>query len=172
MQAGGVVAYPTESVFGLGCDPWCETAAQRILTLKGRPAEMGLILIGSSVEHFARVSAIAPAELTPKLTEKGSRPTSWAIPAAADLPAWITGGRDTVVVRLVQHPVAEALCRGIDGPIVSTSANRTGVAPARTADEVRCAFSEGLDVLVDAPTGGVSAPSIIRDWRTGEWLRQ
>ena len=169
--AGGVIAYPTEAVYGLGCDPWSQSAVERVLALKCRSVEKGLIVIGASLDQLDALTKLSIMELTRVLNNSGERPTSWIVPASAKAPPWITGGRSTVVLRLVGYSLIRSLCEIVNGPLVSTSANRAGAPPATNADEVRAVFPEGIDVLIDAPTGGERAPSLIRDWQSGEIAR-
>ncbi|MEM7252459.1 MAG: L-threonylcarbamoyladenylate synthase [Pseudomonadota bacterium] len=171
VSTGGVLAYPTESIFGLGCDPWHEEAVARILRLKGRAREMGLIVIVADAPQLEAVSTL-PADQAVRLAQtRVDRPTSWIVPAASDLPSWVSGGRDTVAVRFIAHPFAKALCQRVGHAVVSTSANPSGQPPAATAAQVRAMFSTGIDLVVDSPTGGIGAPSTIRDWTSGDVLR-
>lgn len=171
LRAGGVVAYPTEAVFGLGCDPRDAAALERILELKGRPAAMGVIVIASAFSQVAPyLQPIDPA-LEARAAATWPGPVTWVWPCAAGLPALLTGGRGTLAVRITAHPHAAALCHAFGGAIVSTSANRHGEPPARTAAEVRAAFPTGLDAVVDLPCGGATRPSEIRDVMTGAVLR-
>ena len=169
--AGGVIAYPTEAVYGLGCDPWSQSAVERVLALKCRSAEKGLIVIGASLNQLNALTELSITELARVLNNPGERPTSWIVPASAEAPPWITGGRSTVVLRLARYSLTRNLCEIVDGPLVSTSANCAGAPPATSADEVRMIFPEGIDVIVDAPTGGERAPSLIRDWQSEEIVR-
>lgn len=147
LRAGGVVAYPTEGVFGIGCDPRCVSAVRRVLALKGRPAGKGLILVGcdeSQVFRFAQ--APRGSELAP-LRDTWPGPVTWILPARPDVDPLITGGRPTVAVRVTAHPVAAALCRVFGGALVSTSANASGRPPARTSLAVRRSLGAGVDTL-------------------------
>ena len=171
LQRGGVIAYPTESVYGLGCDPLEADAVARILELKRRPAEAGLILIGAELDHVRPWLDVGEEDLA-RLAETWPGPVTWVVPCHADAPGWITGGRDTVAVRVTAHPVAAALCRGFGRAIVSTSANRRGRPPARSALQVRLRFAaESIDYVVPDDTGGTGRPTEIRDLRSGRILR-
>ncbi|MFW2404427.1 MAG: L-threonylcarbamoyladenylate synthase [Gammaproteobacteria bacterium] len=169
IRAGGVVAYPTEAVYGLGCDPDDADAVQRILALKRRPESAGVILIAADVAQLS--GWIAPTRAEAERLAAGDEGVTWVVTAGAGAPTWITGGRDTIAVRITQHPVAAALCRSAGMPIVSTSANRSGKPPARDALSVRLALGAEVDCVLSAPTGGKQQPSEIRDARTGAILR-
>lgn len=171
LRAGGVVAYPTEAVYGLGCDPRDVAALDRVLALKGRPAALGLILIASAFSELAPYLVPLPPELEARASATWPGPVTWIWPCTAGLPPVLTGGRDTLAVRVTAHPGAAALCHAFGGAIVSTSANRHGEAPARDAAMVRAAFGAGVDVVVEGPCGGLARPTEIRDVRTGAVLR-
>ncbi len=171
LRAGGVLAYPTEAVFGLGCDPACEQAVERILAIKGRNARSGFILIAASAGQLEGWIAPTPAERR-RLASVTAGPVTWIVtagPRAGDL---ITGGRPTVAVRVTAHPVAAALCRAAGMPLVSTSANLHGRPPARSALAVRRQLGPRLDLVVAGATGGRARPTEIRDAGTGAVLRR
>jgi len=166
---GGIIAYPTESVFGFGCDPDRYEAVLRILALKERAATDGLILIAADRTQLDGWIAPSADEET-SLADTDAFVT-WVVTADSRCPDWITGGRPTCAVRLTQHPVAAALCREADLPIVSTSANRHGRPAAITALAVRRQFGRRVDFIMPGITGGTALPSEIRVARTGAILR-
>lgn len=170
IQGGAVVAYPTEAVYGLGCDPLNRTAVQRLLAIKGRSMRKGLILIAADFNQLRPYLAPLSDDQLQRVQADWPGPITWVLPAAPALPAWLNGGRDTVAVRVTAHPLAAALCRAADMPLVSTSANIAGSPPARSALQVRlhCA---GVDQVIAGRTGGRARPTEIRDLRTGQQLR-
>ena len=170
IQSGGVVAYPTEGVFGLGCAPGDREAVARICELKQRPLSAGLILIAADIWQLAGFIDPDPAELQ-RLLAATDRPVTWIVTAGPLSPDWVTGGRDTVAVRITDHPIAAALCRAAAGPVVSTSANRRGRPPARRGLQVRRWFAQQLDLVVPGRVGRAAGPSEIRDARSGQVLR-
>ena len=169
IRAGGVVGYPTEAVYGLGCDPGNDDAVHRILTLKRRRESAGLILIAADARQL--IGWIDPTDAESRHLHGGDAGVTWVVTAGPLTPRWITGGRPTVATRITRHPPAAALCRAADMPIVSTSANRRGRPPARDALGVRRAFGADIDYLLTGPTGGRARPSEIRDARSGVILR-
>ncbi len=171
LRAGGVVAYPTEAVWGLGCAPWQGAAVERLLALKGRPAARGLILIAADFGQLTPFLAPLPRDLAGEIHASWPGPVTWVLPAAVQTPGWLTGGRDTVAVRVTAHPVAAALCRAFGGALVSTSANRCAGRPARSASAVRRYFGARIDALVPGALGGLARATPIRDGRTGAYLR-
>ncbi len=170
IQGGGIVAYPTEAVYGLGCDPLNGGAVQRLLELKGRPAGKGLILIAADFDQLRPfINELAPEQMA-AVHASWPGPVTWLLPAAAGVPAWLTGGRSTLAVRVTAHPLAAALCRAAAMPLVSTSANRAGRPPARSALQVRLRCP-GVDMILPGAVGGAGRPTEIRDARNGKLLR-
>lgn len=166
-----MVAYPTEAVFGLGCDPLDGAAVDRLLALKGRPAAKGLILIAAAFQQILPfVEPLDPA-LTAHIQATWPGPVTWLLPARPAVPHWLRGGHDTIAVRVTAHPPAAALCETFGGALVSTSANRAGHPPARSPLAVRRTFGDGLDYILHAPLGGLLRPTEIRDGRTGAVVR-
>ncbi len=163
LRGGGITAYPTETVYGLGCDPLNPDAIEELLTLKQRPVEKGLILIGAQLEHLRPYIDVDDAELLQKLQTKTPQPTTWIVPARKHTPSWLTGRHDSIAVRLTSHPIASKLCNHFAGAIVSTSANPAGLPPARSALTVKRYFQNKLDYLLHAPIHTDNKPSEIRD---------
>lgn len=171
LRQGLVLAYPTEGVWGLGCDPSNEVAVQRLLALKGRSASKGLILIAASVDQVkGLLRGLSPVQLEPILATWPG-PVTWLVPAPPGFPAWITGGKSTLAVRVSAHTGVAALCRAFGGPLVSTSANPSGRAAARTELAVRRYFRDRLDGLLPGGLGGLTGPSEIREALTGRIIR-
>lgn len=171
MRDGGVVAYPTEAVYGLGCDPLDHEAVLRILELKARPESAGLILIADDYAGLAEfVGEVDPAALE-RAAHTWPGPTTWLFPRSPQVPAWISGEHDSVAIRVSDHPVCRQLCAAFGGAIVSTSANRSGEAPARSKQEVAASFAAGIAGIVRGELGGRARPSEIRDVLTGDVIR-
>lgn len=171
LKQGAVIAYPTEAVWGLGCDPFDEKAVSKLLTLKSRSVDKGLILIGGSIEHFSFLLDDLASDLMGKLDSSWPGPTSWLVPHQQRVPAWVHGDHKTVAVRVSAHAVAAQLCIEYGGPIVSTSANPQGQPAATTADQVETYFGAQLEGIVSGELGGAQQPSIIRDLLTDEIIR-
>lgn len=171
LRHGGLIAYPTEAVYGLGCDPLDADAVMRLLELKQRPWQKGLILIAADLAQLEPYLLPLDATLQARVTPTWPGPNTWLLPTRPETPRWLRGEHDTLAVRVTAHPVASALCRAFGGPIVSTSANLAGKAPATSALQVRNAFGDRVDYIVHAPLGGAERPTQIRDGRTGEIVR-
>jgi len=168
-----VVAYPTEAVWGLGCDPFNERAVLRLLAAKERPVDKGVILVGGRLAHFDGLLdwSHLPPERVADVQAQWPGPRTWIVPATARVPRWITGTHTGVAVRVSDHPDVVALCRAFGGPIVSTSANLAGEPPAFTFDALSLAVLAQVDGVGEGETGGLHAPTAIRDAATGEELR-
>ncbi|HEX3896952.1 MAG TPA: L-threonylcarbamoyladenylate synthase [Rudaea sp.] len=170
LRAGGVVAYPTEAVYGLGCDPLNRAAFDKLFALKQRPPGQGVLLIASDfsqIETF--IDAPPPAIARARATWPG--PHTWIFPRSKDTPAWLAGSHAGIALRVTAHAVASELCRAFGGAIVSTSANRHGAEPARSNSDVRAAFGEELAYILDGAVGGLNRPTPIRDAVSGEVIR-
>ena len=171
VHAGGVVAYPTEAVWGLGCNPFNETAVRRLLALKNRPVGKGLILIADSIDVFEPLLEDITTAQRRKLEVTWPGPNTWLVPHGNLLPSWIVGGFATVAIRVSAHPIARDLCHAVGGPIVSTSANPSGKAPALSSLSVKRYFGADLDGSLNGAIGNAKAPSSIRNLITGQVIR-
>jgi len=161
LNAGGVIAYPTEGVYGLGCLPQLNQSVERILEMKKRSVKAGLILVVAEREQLA--GWIEPTRKERKnMRARMPYPVTWIVTAGVLAPSWITGGRTTIAVRISSHPIVAELCRTTDSPLVSTSANRSGKAPADSAFAVRRTFKSELDYILNGATLGLSGASEIR----------
>ncbi|MCP5149393.1 MAG: L-threonylcarbamoyladenylate synthase [Chromatiales bacterium] len=171
LRRGGVIAYPTEGVFGLGCDPMNAAAVERVYRAKGRDRGKPLTLIAATVEHLSGLIAPLGRALRARVEPTWPGPVTWILPLADGAPPWLGGADRTIAVRVTAHPVAGALARAFGRPIVSTSANRSDRPPARTAFQVRRARLTGVDYVVPGVIGGAEGPTEIRDARDGRVLR-
>jgi L-threonylcarbamoyladenylate synthase len=171
VRAGGVIAYPTEAVFGLGCLPRNRRAVMRVLSLKRRSWRKGLILIGADLAQLERYAVLPPEPRRSQVLATWPGPHTWVLDARADAPRWITGGRASVAVRLTAHTVAADLCRTVGEALVSTSANLSRRPPHRRLLRLRRDLGAGVDYVLAGPLGGLATPTAIRDGRTGRVLR-
>jgi len=171
LHNGGVIAYPTEAVFGIGCNPRNETAVQKVLDIKHREAHKGLILVASDQKQLEPYLAPITAAWQTQLDAVWPGPVTFIIPAANDVSAILSGGRSTLAVRVSQHPVVSELCDRYGDAIVSTSANKSGEAPLQTGDDVSQHFGNTIDAVVDGDVGTLASPTRIIDIQTGQRLR-
>ncbi len=169
-KKGGVIAYPTEAVFGLGCLPLIQDSVYRILQLKHRDIEKGLILVASSIEQLEDYVHLDSLTTIDQIRDSWPGPVTWLIPAKKETPIWLTGTHKTLAVRVSSHPTVNALCREL-GPIVSTSANPAGSKPAVTTQEVLSYFGADLDYVIPADIKNNLNPTEIRDAQNGNIIR-
>lgn len=174
LEQGEVVAYPTEAVFGLGCDPDNPDAIKKLLALKQRPVEKGLILIAACYEQllpYINEQALSARELA-QVQSTWPGPITWIMPASDRVSSWVSGAFDTIAVRVSDHPLVQKLCLDYGKPITSTSANLSQQPPCMTAEEVHHQFVANPLVVLYGDTGGRTNPSEIRDARTLKVLRR
>ena len=171
IRQGGVIAYPTEAVFGLGCDPDNEEAVQGILDLKQRSADKGLIIIASEVKQLEAYVDTIPEALWQKAISTWPGPVTWLMPARPSVSKLLTGQHNTIAVRVTGHPVARALCEQLAKPIVSTSANKTNRSPALSVDDIYDQFDEQVRCVVAGEVDTRSKPSEIRDLLSDKVIR-
>ena len=173
LRKGGVIAYPTEGVWGLGCDPRDEAATLRLLALKQREVGKGLILIAATEAQLAPFVEMDALDTGQRDAVRASwpGPNTWIVPASTDAPAWITGDHDGIAVRVSAHPVVVALCEAFGGALVSTSANIATLPSPRTRTELDLRIVAGVDAVAPGETGGLLQATPIRDARDGRSLR-
>lgn len=171
IAGGGVLAYPTEAVYGLGCSPYNQAAVMKILRLKRRKPAKGLILVGADISQFVDLVDIESLEHKAEILASWPGPVTWILPARPAVPYWLCGANRGLAVRVSNHPVVRELCIKA-GILVSTSANPAGAKPARTAARVRTYFGNQLDYILPGKVGSLAAgPSEIRDALSGRILR-
>ena len=171
MRNGGVIAYPTEAVFGLGCDPDNRAALNALLALKQRPASKGLILIAADVSQLVPYIAPVDEAMLQRALKTWPGPVTWLFPCARNIEPLLIGEFTTIAVRVTAHPVARELCQAFGKAIVSTSANVTGQLPARTVAEVKAQFADHLAAIVDGSVDLQAQPSEIRDLVSNKVIR-
>lgn len=171
LRGGGVIACPTEAVWGVSCDPHNEETVQQLLALKQRDWRKGVILVAANITQLAPYLRGLDDDKIATLRDSWPGPNTWLVPDNGAAPHWITGGRPTLAVRVSAHPLVQALCRQFGGPLVSTSANPAGKPPARNIHDVHRYFGNRLDAVVPGALGGLQNPTQIRDVMTGEICR-
>lgn len=169
-ESGGVIAYPTEAVFGLGCLPMNEASVNRILDLKQRSVDKGLILVAANIQQLEDYVDFEKLANPESIFKSWPGPVTWLIPAKPDTPPWLTGEHSTLAVRVTAHTLVIELCKRL-GPIVSTSANPQGSEPARSSEAVEAYFKRELDYIIPAKITEKSNPTEIRDGLSGDIIR-
>lgn len=174
LQQGEVIAYPTEGVFGVGCDPDNVTAIDKLLALKQRPIDKGLILIAANYQQL--LPYIDDSQLTGEQLQAVQStwpgPVTWVMPVKKGISSHLTGQFDSIAVRVTDHPLVQQLCLAFGKPITSTSANLTGLEPCRTTEEVERQLGDKLVAILQGQVGGRTQPTEIRDAKTSNVLRQ
>lgn len=169
LRQGKIIAYPTEAVYGLGCDPFNQQAVEKILTLKQRAFSKGLILLIAEWSQLTPLIRQVHDQLLDKVRDTWPGPVTWVFPKAVAIPKWLSGDHDGIAIRMSAHPVARMLAA--DGPVISTSANLSGYEPAIDIAGLYAQFPVGVDALLAGALGGSKQPSTILDVLTGERLR-
>ena len=170
IQNGGVISYPTESVFGLGCDPLNESAVNKILRLKNRAVEKGLIIVAGDLIQLKPYIEISAEEEQKLLADKSD--TTWLIKKSPLTPNWVSGKHEKVAVRVSKHPLIVKLCQIINQPLISTSANPAGSAPATDSQQSNHYFSNNIDLYIDYKIKGTGQPTQIKDITTDFVIRE
>ena len=171
LRGGGVVAYPTEAVYGIGCDPLDRAGVARVFAIKRRPAHKRCILIAADPRHLEPFVDVAAPEFPEHAARYWPGPVTLVAPARDGAPAWLVDAAGTVAVRVTDHPVARGLCASFGGALVSTSANRSACPPVRDALRARAVFGAEIDWYVPGRVGGLAAPTRIIDVRDGRTVR-
>ena len=159
IKRGALVVYPTETLYGLGGDPFSGSTIDKIFRIKRRPRDMGLAVATASIDDFEIVAQV-PDYVWDILENMEAVSIAFLLPRLPEVPKALTGGRDTIVVRVVHHPLAIAMCDGA-GPIISTSANKHGREPPRTMEEARDQLGGGVDYYIDYGEVPIQSPSTI-----------
>ncbi|MDF1684788.1 MAG: L-threonylcarbamoyladenylate synthase [Legionellaceae bacterium] len=159
LQAGEVIAYPTEAVYGLGCDPFNQQAVEALLDLKQRSVSKGLIILVSNWEQVWPLVGDVPEARLEAVKQTWPGPVTWIFPKSDTVPAWLSGEHDSLAIRMTAHPIARALC--LHAPLVSTSANLTGSHPAKNIADFEHMLLDGVAGVVAGDLGGNTAPSEI-----------
>ncbi len=171
LRAGHIIAYPTEAVYGLGCDPGNEPAIRKLLSLKGRQASAGFVLIASEYSQLLPWISDIDDSLKNKAMQTWPGPVTWLFPRAKDVSDYVAGKHETIAVRITAHQPSRDLCAAFGSALISSSANHTATRPARCTAEVEDYFGHKLGGTLAGPLGGAERPSEIRDLLSGKIIR-
>jgi len=171
IKDGGVIAYPTEAVYGLGCDPSNQAALQRLLDIKKRSHDKGLILIASQPSQLAAFIHEPTAAITKLMDEHWPGPVTLVVQSQTTINPLLTGGRPTLAVRVSDHAGVQALCNACGHALVSTSANISGQEALRTQADVLSLLGSEIDAVVEGELGDLRKPTKIIEANTGKILR-
>ena len=171
IKAGGVIAYPTESVFGLGCDPFNEQAVLKLLSMKQRSVEQGLILIASNIRQILPLIQPQHADDLARALKTWPGHYTWVFPKSSSVPSWVSGKYNSIAIRVSNHPTVKLLCDRLNHPLVSTSANISKQVDLNSIKRIKEVFDDKIAFYIDAPTGNEKLASPIRDAHTLKILR-
>jgi len=171
LTEGGLIAYPTEAVFGLGCLPDRHDTIQKLLTLKKRPKEKGLILLASDLSQLSPYLCPIDPNILKKIKASWPGPTTWILPTPQETSPLIRGNFESIAVRISAHPIVQELCTQCQSPIISTSANISGQPMSYTTQDVKKHFNNDLDYILDGALGDSKKPSIIKDALSDQIIR-
>ncbi|MFV1997888.1 MAG: L-threonylcarbamoyladenylate synthase [Acidiferrobacterales bacterium] len=171
IHRGGIVAYPTEAIFGLGCDPFDLAAVWRLILLKQRSVDKGLVIIASDMEQLLPFIKTLDGKTENKVMATWPGPVTWLLPAQPWVSPLLRGRHETIAVRITAHPIAARLCHNLGHSLVSTSANIAEQRPARNTFEVQRRFGDAIDYVLPGRTGEQPQPSEIRDALTDKIIR-
>jgi L-threonylcarbamoyladenylate synthase len=170
VRGGGIIAYPTEAVWGLGCDPFNQDAVNRLCALKQRSLESGLILLAARIEQFAQLLTQVTASEYQRLNESWPGAVTWLVKHNGVVPTWIVGKHPNVALRVTAHLVAAQLCART-GILVSTSANVHGSNPATSMQEIEQDFADKVDYIYPGELGGRAQVSQIIELSSNKQYR-
>jgi len=163
VRRGGLVAFPTDTVYGVGADAFQPAAVERIYWAKGRPESKAIPLLLGKTEDLSLAAEHVPAAAWTLVERFWPGALTLVLRARADLPAAVTAGTGTVAVRLPNHPVALQLIQSVGVPLAATSANRSGQPNAVTAEEVQRELGGRVDVIIDGGRCPGGVPSTVLD---------
>ena len=171
LNSGGVLAYPTEAVYGIGCLPEFAHSVDQVRRIKQRQGRQGVILVADSPERLTHYIQPLTASQLSRIRRQRSRPTTWLVPARPECPEQLRGHSSHLAIRITRHPAVRRLCALTGSALVSTSANRHGQPPALSAREAMHRIGHEVDCILQAPLGGARSVSEIRQLDSGKRFR-
>ena len=166
-----VFAYPTEGVWGLGCNPFSEKAVNKLINLKKRPKNKGIIVLAGSLQQLLPFTQHLSDKLKKRMNSKWPGPHTWLVPSSPDIPKWLIGPTGLVALRLSDHKTVIELTESLNMPICSSSANISGQEPAKNSDEIRTFFGNKV-LIIEGELGGLKKPTPVQNLESKEWLRK
>lgn len=171
IKSGGIIAYPTESVYGLGCDPFNQSAVLKLLALKNRSVDQGLILIASNINQILPLIQPVHANDLARALKSWPGHFTWIFPKSALVPSWISGAHSSIAIRVSKHPVVKQLCDRLGHSLVSSSANLSKQGDLNSISDIKTVFNDKIQFYINAPTGNEKHASTIRDAHTLQTIR-
>ena len=170
LKSGEVIGYPTEAVYGIGCDPWNQSSVEKIAKIKGRKNSQTFLMVASSIGQLTDLIDIS--KLSPQVASSWPGHTTWLIKAKENVPYWLQDEQTNKVgIRISNHPLVIELCNAFGKPIISTSANVSGKEEIKNQQEFIRTFSSDINYLVDGDLGDYDETSVIIDMETNKKIR-
>ena len=170
IKKGEIIAYPTEAVYGIGCDPWNQKSVEKIYKIKKRVSNKPFILVASDINHLNNLINIG--SLTDDVLSSWPGHVTWLIPALSEAPQWlIDGSTGLIAIRISNHKIIKQICSIFGKPIISTSANMSSEKPFISKEDMTKNFSSSVPLLVEGEIGSYPNTSIIKNMLTGEKIR-
>ena len=170
LHDGEIIIYPTESIYGIGCDPWNESSVNKIYEIKNRPSNKPMIIVGSDIAQIEKLVDVR--SLNRSVIDSWPGHSTWLIPSNKNCPPWLKDAITAkVAIRISEHETVKKLCIDFGKPLISTSANLSEALPSKDKAEIAKIFSSSIEYIVEGSLGGSESPSIIRDMLTGEIVR-
>ncbi len=166
IKSGGIIAYPTEAVFGLGCDPFDEQTVLRLLSLKNRSVKQGLILIASNIRQVLPLIQPVNSDDLARALKSWPGHKTWIFPKSKLVPSWVSGDHNSIAIRVSNHPIVKQLCDKLDQVLISTSANISKQSDLNSIKRIKSTFNDKIQLYIDAPVGNETKSSTIRDAHT------
>ena len=166
-----IFAYPTEGVWGIGCNPFSEKAVKKLINLKKRPKNKGIIVLAGSLQQLLPFTQHLSEKLKKRMNSKWPGPHTWLVPSSPDIPKWLIGPTGLVALRLSDHKTVIELTESFNMPICSSSANISGQEPAKNLDEIRTFFGNKV-LIIEGELGGLKKPTPVQNLESKEWLRK
>ncbi len=171
LKRGGIIAYPTESVYGLGCDATNLNAIAQLLSIKNRPQAKGLIILVSHIEQAFEFIAPLNQQQIETIKQPNIRATTWLLNKSSHLSPLLVGKHDKIAVRVTSNPVAKNLCQLLNKPLVSTSCNLSSKPASSHVSIVRNQMKMKLNLILSGSCGG-QLPSRIVDLQSSRIIRE
>ena len=166
-----IFAYPTEGVWGIGCNPFSEKAVKKLILLKKRPKNKGIIILGGSMEQLTPFTEHLDEKLKKRMYSKWPGPHTWLVSSSSRTPKWLLGPTGLIALRLSSHKTVIKLTETLGMPICSTSANLSGNEPAKDSNEIRTFFKDKV-LIIEGELGSLKKPTPVQDLESKEWLRR
>ncbi|MFV9614726.1 MAG: L-threonylcarbamoyladenylate synthase [Gammaproteobacteria bacterium] len=161
INRGGIIAYPTDTIYGLGCDPYNPDAVKKINAIKQRPLNKQFILLAANINQLRPLILIKKEQ--EKIITQNTQVTSWIVKASPTAPPWLVGDSKTLCIRISKHDEVQRLCNTLGHAIISTSANLAGKKTAKNALQLHKYFHQYVEIILIANKNpGRKASKIIR----------